>query len=294
MPYFSEREFGDLPRDREKIGKNAWGGIRALIKSCVEDGSFGASHPENCDDGPVIIGTDEVALRDAMRAHVPGLSIWPWGNTAKKPSTLDILDMIEFCWKNVAKPSRIDTHPGGFYQHKHLLEFDGEAGREEFSTNIETIFRRNGIAYQLTEEGRIERLLDPVQHEALVNQVFNTGDSELDDLLYKSRLKFLDSSAETRREALEHLWDAWEKLRSLDGDGGVEARAKAMLDTVAGPASPKFREALEKEALEFYPLGNKLSIRHRNMNQESIARSEHADYMFHRMFSLIQLVLRLR
>ena len=265
-----------------------------MIKVGVEDGSFGINYPQNCSDGPITIGTDKVAFRDSMRANIPDLPIWPWGSASDAPSSLKILDMIEFCWKNIAEPSRTIPNSPSYHQHYHLLEFDVDSGREHFREEIETIFRRNGLAYQLTEEGCIERLLDQVQHEALANQVFDTGDTELDDLLNKSRLKFLDPDPEKRRESLEHLWDTWEKLRSLGGQGGVEARAKAMLDTVAGPASPKFREALEKEALEFYPLGNKLSIRHRNMNQESIARSEHADYMFHRMFSLIQLVLRLR
>ena len=60
--------------------------------------------------------------------------------------------------------------------------------------------------------------------ETLANQDFDTGDSEIDDLLNKSKLKFLDPNAETRREALESLWDAWEKFKSLDGQGDVRAR----------------------------------------------------------------------
>ena len=294
MPYFSERENGPLPRDDEEICDEGWGGIRALIEAGVEDGAFGVAYPENCDDGPIPIGTNHVAFRDAMRAHIPGLATWPWRNTSDVPSTPDILDMIEFCWKSVGKPSRIVPHPKLFYHHNHLLEFDVEAGREEFRTGILTVFRRNRLAYELTPEGHIERLTDPVLREAFTNQDFDTGDSDLDDLLNKAKLKFLDPNPETRREALEHLWDAWEKLRSLGGQGSVSQRAAAMLDAAAGQASPKFREALGKEAHEIYSLGNNHDIRHRNMNQERLARNEHVDYLFHRMFSLIQMILRLR
>ena len=120
-----------------RLVDKVWGGIRALIQARVENGSFGAKFPENCPDGPIVIGTDAAALRDAMRAHVPGLSIWPWRSTAETPSTLDILDIIEFCWMNVAEPSRIDPHPGGYYQHNHLLEFDVNAGKELFRAEIE-------------------------------------------------------------------------------------------------------------------------------------------------------------
>ena len=294
MQYFSRREIGPLARDNEEICDEGWGGIRALIQAGVEDGAFGLAYPENCDDGPIAIGTNHVAFRDAMRAHIPGLGTWPWRNTSDVPSTLDILDMIEFCWKNIAKPSNIIPHRDFYYPHNHLLEFDVNAGREHFRADIETIFSSHGIAYQLTEDGLIERLTDPVLRETLTNQDFDTGDTELDDLLNKSKLKFLDPDPEKRREALEHLWDAWEKLRSLDGQGGVSQRAAAMLDAAAGPASPQFREALHKEAHEIYSLGNNHDIRHRNMHQERLARNEHVDYLFHRMFSLIQMILRLR
>ena len=291
MPYFSEREFGDLPRDREKIGKNAWGGIRALIKSRVEDGSFGASHPENCDDGPIVIGTDATMLRDTMRSHVRGLSLWPWADSAKKPSTPAILDLIEFCWTCIGKPISQGYHSFGSHNH---LRFDQEAGREKFRTEIETIFRRNGIAYQLTEEGRIERLAYPVLREAIANQHFDTGDSDLDGLLNKSIFKFLDPDPGTRRETLDHLWDAWERLKTLKGPGDKKALTKAMLKATAGPDSPKFGEALDKDAIGLTWVGNNLRIRKSETDKEKLARSEHVDYLFHRMFSLIQMILRLR
>ena len=291
MTYFSEREYGELPRDNEDIGDDVWGGIRALIRACVEDGSFGAKYPQNCPDGRIPIGTDATAFRDAMRARVLGLATWPWADSAEAPSTLAILILIEFCWKNVSKPIKINYH-----QHwKHYdLGFDEDAGREQFRTDIEDIFRLNGLAYQLTEEGRIERLLDPVLRETLANQEYNTGDSEIDDLLNKSKLKFLDPNAETRREALESLWDAWEKFKSLEGQGDVRAGARILLDAAAGPDAPKFREALEREASELRDIGNKHGIRHRNMDQERLVKDEHVDYLFHRMFSLIHMILRLR
>ncbi len=294
MQYFSERESGELSRDNKDIGEDAWGGIRALIRARVEDGSFGYDYPQTCEDGPIRIGTDAAAFRDAMRAHIPGLEAWPWGNTTEAPSTLQILDIIEFCCKYVAKPSSTIPHRNHFFHHDHLLEFDEEAGREEFRAEIETIFRRNGIAYELTKQGLIERLLYPVLREALAESDFDTGDTELDDLLGKARRKFLDRDPELRREALQPLWDAWERLKSIEGEGDVRAGVRSMLDTVAGPDSPKLREVMEREANELRDIGNRHGIRHRDTNQENITKSEHVDYLFHRMFSLIQLVLRLR
>lgn len=117
MQYFSEQEGGTVPRDNEEIQENVWRGIRALIRVRVEDGSFGAKYPENCFDGPVAIGTDRLAFNDAMRAWIPGLPDLPWENphtwTGEKdemPSTLRILDMIQFCWESVGEAKTVAYH----------------------------------------------------------------------------------------------------------------------------------------------------------------------------------------
>lgn len=58
MTYFSEREEGERPRQNEEIGEGAWGGIQALVRARIEDGSFGAGYPETCDDGAGPVGTN--------------------------------------------------------------------------------------------------------------------------------------------------------------------------------------------------------------------------------------------
>jgi hypothetical protein len=50
-----------------------------------------------------------------------------------------------------------------------------------------------------------------VLREELASAQFRTGEEELDRLLEKARKKFLNPDVSTRREALEVLWDAWER-----------------------------------------------------------------------------------
>ena len=57
MSYFSDREQGERPRDRDEIEEAVWGGVQALIGSRIEDGSFGATVPDTCPDGRASIGT---------------------------------------------------------------------------------------------------------------------------------------------------------------------------------------------------------------------------------------------
>ena len=303
MRYFSERESGEAPREAEKIGSNVWKGILAKIRARAADGSFGAGYPAICPDGNYIVGTDEASLSDAIRAEIPELSVYDeqdysghnqsilatLSESGAHLPTLDILDLIEFCWKSVGEPKRIGDH--SYYMHSHLV-LDVDDGREQFRYEIEDIFRRNGIAYKLTEQGRIERLMPQAFQSILVDSDFVTGDTELNRLLNTAQHKFLNPSQEIRREALEALWDAWERLKTLDGQGDKKAGTKAMLDVTAATSSPKFRDALEREAREITDIGNSLRIRHSETSQEMLATSGQVDYLFYRLFSLVHLILR--
>lgn len=295
MQYFSELEGDTVPRDNEDIPEDVWHGIRALIRARVEDGSFGATYPETCFDGPVAIGTDRLAFRDAMRARIRGLQNWPWevsngwaGETPEMPATLKILDIIQFCWESIGEAHTVGYHDFGRHNH---LRFKVDSGRERFRTEVNEIFRRNGIAFSLLDEGKIERLGPPVLMEALGSTEFHTKDAELDGLLQKARIKFRAPDPETRKEGLEVLWDAWERLKTVGGHD-KKAQTKALLDDTSGSTSPKFREALEREARELTNLGNSLGIRHSETSQEPLRESAHVDYLFHRLFSLIQVILR--
>ena len=276
-----------------------------VIRSRAVDGSFGAEYPDICEDGTYVCGANTGMFEDALRAEIPSLTVFPEQSHSRfrgsvlellqmpdtQPPTPEILDLIEFCWKSVGKPTKFSDH--SFFRHHHLA-FDEEAGREEFRNQVETIFRRNGIAYKLTEEGRIERLVPLAFQSILVDSDFDTGNTELNRLLSTAQRKFLNPRQEIRREALEALWDAWERLKTLDGQGNKKAQAKAMLDGTAGAASPRFRDALEREAKEITEIGNSLRIRHSETSQEVLATSEHVDYLFYRLFSLVHLILRSR
>lgn len=242
MLYFSEREDGEIPRSNDEISNDVWLGIRSLIQARVEDGSFGASYPENCFDGPIAIGTDREAFNNAMQAHVPGLPDWPWTAQDESPSTPSIMDMIEFCWRCIGEPIPLEYHDSGRHNH---LRFDILAGRRLFSTGVEEIFRRNGIAYSITSQGCIERVVPTVLQEDLVQARFQTDDPHLNKLLDTAVRKYIDRNPESRKEGLDLLWDAWERLKTLGG-GDKKTQTLSMLDDAAGDTSPKFRSALER------------------------------------------------
>lgn len=287
MSYFSDREQGPKPRIEEAIDQNTWGGIIATIRSRINDGSFGCRFPESCMDGGVPCGCDEYSFTQALKAEIPDIP-WPL-DEAQFPPTLAILDLIEFCYKSVGKPVSIEYH--SFAKHNHL-RFEREEGQAAFCKDINMIFARNGLAYELDPDGLIRRLPPKVLGEALKLAKFQTGDAELDSLLETARGKYLDPDLTVRREALEKLWDAWERLKTTEPGKDKKESASALLDKCAPEVN--FRKTLENEAVELTRIGNTFRIRHSETSQVPLESSEHVDYLFHRLFALINMILQCR
>ena len=133
------------------------------------------------------------------------------------------------------------------------------------------------------------RLASAVLDESLAKTLFRTGDATLDGLLETARQKFLNRVPDVRRDALEKLWDAWERLKTLEAGEDKKASTKLLLDK-ASP-EPVFRDRFEQEAVQLTEIGNKFMIRHSETNKVPIVESVHVDYFFHRMFALIRLLL---
>lgn len=285
--YFSDREFGPRSRTEEEIPENVWGGITYLIKTRITDGFFGNEFPSYCEDdedNQIITGCNLNNLSLVLKSEVSGIT-WPL-DPEDTPDTLNILDLIEFCHRYVAKPESYKYHD--YWRHSHL-KFNIEEGQKHFRNDVNKIFARNGIAYELKENGRIERVASPVLDKILMSHIFDTGDKDLDDLLNSSIKKYLDPGSDIHKESLEKLWDAWERLKTIEPGKDKKDSATKLLNKVA--KEDNFRKLIEKEALELTNIGNRFRIRHSETDRIQINLKKHIDYLFHRMFSLIWLIL---
>ncbi len=296
--YFSDRENGPRARTEQVISPVVWAGLVATVQALINSGAFGLRFPERCPDGQAVCGCDTDALAASVIAEMPGLA-WPLetmclvedGFLSQRepfaPDTLLILDFIEFIYASVAKPIPGKHHD--FFSHHHLT-FDQQSGQEEFRATVNRIFSRNGVAFEMLSTGRIVRVLPPVLGEDLKRTIFRTGDRTLDNMLEECRTKFSDRNPLVRREALERLWDGWERLKSLADPGDKKRSIKIILDATA--AEPSLRARLEGEATELNSIGNSHLIRHSEVNQVPVIDVDQVDYLFHRLFAMIQLVLR--
>ena len=261
-----------------------------MVKTRIEDGSFGIDYPKNCPDDRGPYGTDEISFEDALFAVVRGLPERLWENTGDgPPKTIDILDLLEFCWLHVGHPTNRSHH--SYFEHDHL-SFNRELGKFQFTQEVHQIFGRNGLAYKLNDVGEIERIGPPILREELAAAHFQSGEGELDRLLETARAKYLSPREEIRREALLELWDAWERLKTTGEGSDKKQQISFLLDNAAGQLSLRFRQHLEKDANELTTIGNNLQIRHSEVWKEKVQYSAHIDYLFHRLFSMVQLILK--
>ena len=114
----------------------------------------------------------------------------------------------------------------------------------------------------------------------------------LDSMLESARIKFLNPNPQIRRESLEKLWDAWERLKTIEPGADKKDQTKALLDKAA--TEPVFRDLLEQEAKALNAIGNTFQIRHSETTQTPLQSDSHVDYLFHRLFSLIWMLVKLR
>ena len=291
--YFSEREHGPRPRTDELISQTVWRALLRRIEVGIGNGAFGWRFPAQCDDGYGPCGTDEQAFWDTAMAEVPDLPIPDDSlpgralRSAEDVDTVIVLDLLEFCARSVTRPIKAGYH--SFFGHHHL-DFDRDAGLADFVNDVNLLFRRNGIAFELSDEGDARRLGAPGLREALREPEFNTGDGETDELLRIARQRIVLPREGDRRDALEKLWDAFERIKTIESGKNKKAQADLLLDRTA--SSPRFREFLGQEAKTLTEIGNSLRIRHSETTQERVQTLEQIDYLFHRMFSFLRLVLR--
>ena len=284
MPYFTDRNAGPSPRTATELDEALRRAIVGLLRARAVSGSFGLEYGEQCPDGRGTVGTDSQTLKDALAAH----RLFNFIDLDASPaSTFEILDLLEFGYEKIAEPLRSDYH--GFFGHYHL-DFAQAEGREAFRQEINRIFDRNGIAFELKDTCQVERIAPEGLREALAQAVFHTGDETLDDLLERARARFLSHDPAVRRESLETLWDAWERLKSLE-DGRDKRESTDRIVNKASVDGP-FREVLELEVRQLTRIGNTFMIRHAEVDKIPITDDEHVDFLFHRMFAAIRLLLR--
>ena len=285
--YYSERQRASEPRDVEEIDDYAWIAIREFIGLVLCNDYFANAFSIVCKPPLRGIHRTNLPLLDSrIRIRIPDLHWERPVTSISTPQTSTIFDLIEFCYGVVEKPTRaVRGRISCKWQH---LTFNQEVGRKLFRAEINRIFEHEKIAFELNEEGMITRIGAPIISDAIHYATFHTGDDDLDSMLETARSKFISRDPAERNEALKDLWDAWERLKTLENPSDKKDSTTQLLDHVA---DGELRQSLEKETRELTDIGNKFQIRHSEVDRVPLTESHHVDYLFHRMFSLVHMLL---
>jgi len=208
--FYTDRTKGPVPRLREDIPETAWRVLAALVRRRVEGNWLAKEFPTPCDDGNGIWGTNEELLSDTLEALIPELS---WSLDQNAPDTETVLDLLDFVGQHIAFPVEESWH--SFFKH-HELSFDVRKGRVAFRRDVEEIFARTGIAYQIDSRMMVRRLGPPEARETIADLDPDSGDATLDELIRDARQRLLSRQPQEARVALEKLWDGFERLKTLE------------------------------------------------------------------------------
>jgi hypothetical protein len=280
---YTERQGQGKPRTAEALDDPTKMGLMALVAALMAKGWFGEAFPEMCTDGYGNCGCDQQALWTMMGAY--GV-VRPDVRREDAATDAEVFDLLEFSYEKMALPIEGDFH--SYMRHNHYA-YDQAAGRAQFQEEVNRLFERNGIAFEL-KDGEVSRIGAATFHETLAAAAFKTGDADLDAMLEEARHKFLNRDEKIRRESLERLWDAWERLKTVGPGKDKKAKVTGLLDATAPEAT--FRQVLEDEANALTAIGNGFMIRHTEVGRVPVRESRDVDYLFQRLFSLVLLLLR--
>ncbi len=254
--YFSDRTRGPRPRTEDEIDETLWAAILALLERGVESGALARDFPISCDDGKGIYACDRDGLMAMVRAEIPDLG-WPLP-TYSVPPTLAVLDLLEFMQRHAYGVTEGSYH--GFFDHHHL-RFERNEGYREFRDAINRLLARSGTVYKLNKRGRIERVVPEAVAAALRSELPPTRDREFDKLLDTAARKYLDPDPDVRQEALEKLWDAFERAKTMLHSNKKSGVAK-LVEAATKGAPPEEAELLNQEMRALTDIGNQFRIRH--------------------------------
>jgi hypothetical protein len=279
--FYTDRMYGAVPRTLETLPDPTAEGLKSLVQRRIEGNWLAEEFPSYCPDGDGIEGTNKFQIGPDLVALVPGAT-WPLWQESVADEVL--FDVVEYVGQRLSEPSNGRWHD--FFKH-HELTFDKKAGRSAFRSDVNTLLSRGGTVFEMNSAMQIERAGSPEVQAALRQLRSNSGDATLDDLLESARGLYLSRSAANRKIAIEKLWDAFERLKTLDVPTDKKKSVAALLDHIGDPA---FREVVGTEMANLTSFGNSFQIRHHEVGKHAL-RDDAEDYVVARMANLLILLL---
>lgn len=299
MSYFTERHGMRAPIERtSKITVEMY----ALLFDCctVYYDNIAWKYPAECPDGNGCCGLDYGKLGTALTFEIPTLYKDQRGEITKpgkdyygdvdEYDQYALLDFIELIAQNCRDVSEKSWH--NFHRHYDLSFADT---REVFTTyrrEINSIFEKTGLLYTLTGSGMVERIIEngvlTTETEIVMKRVPEKGTREL---LEEAISLFKQPHPSARKDSVEKIWDALERLKTYYADIDKRSSTEKIVKDMAN-SIPSFTKLFDDEFRALTSIGNNFRIRHHETDKVDITDNKHYDYFFNRCLAMIALAVQ--
>lgn len=302
MALFTERNH--LRKEIEKTYTISPDAYKLLFKTCSRFfTNLAWRFPCYCpDDGVSIFSYSERDLIEELHFDIPNLVdddkfivpiIVDDIYTGEKSPNYDqyaILDFIEYIFSNIKDYDDGHLHP--YFNHTHLVFFETNETASIFLVEINRMFTRTGLLYELKDNGEIERVvLNAAVIEEVKNNLKTIQDRGLRELVDDALSLYLKPGPKYIENAVEKIWDAFERAKTYYVGLDKRESSNKLISTIT-EEQKEMVEVMNKEFKELTDLGNSFRIRHHETDKIDFVSDNHREYFFNRCLALISLVLK--
>lgn len=251
-----------------------------------------------CPDGKGISAVNEKELDTFLKFEVPSLyrnfsgelNVPKEYEHINQDDLFSILDLIECIYYYCRSYIKKDYHD--FFMHHHLFFNNSPNERNVFRTEINEIFQKTGLQFILTNSGAVERVVDnSILTTEIENNVEQIKELGLKELLQDAITAYKTPHPASRKESVEKIWDALERLKTYYTTMNKKASTiKIVADMSNG--QDVFETLFNNEFTTLTKIGNEFRIRHHETDKIEIADKKYYDYFFNRCLSLIALAIQ--
>lgn len=246
------------------------------VDGMMKDNFFSFDFPVHCVDNEAPCGCDI----DRMKKVFFGETDLSYDETIDNPTESKIFLIVEFLYNHCSEPTKYRYH--SFFSHVDIVEASKELGQQKFSTKINSLFNKLNIPFTINS-GKVIKRGNEIFEKVIDPNIFNTEDELTNNLLRASINFFKEVDGNNRSIALEKLWDAWERIKTLEG---VDKRSGVEKLLSRGIANDVLRKHIDNEAKILTDIGNQFQIRHFETDKIKL-NEEDVDYLYYRLFNLI-------
>ena len=280
--YYSQRQTRTRQSPQSQLGRNLWVAFMTYLGRLSDQNYFCEKFADSCSDGHPMGRSDE-AVASRMRQELGAIQ-WP-PDRHDLPNTERILDFIEFFFRHIAKPTKSWDHD--YCGHSHPTEYDGPKGRYEYTVEINAMLKRFNHPYRL-QKGSIVRTGSETLDTRIAAVELRTTDTHLLRLLGSAQESFYDKSGTKKLEGLRSLVDAFERIKTLEGQD-----KKTSVRKVIDRLSPldEIRQQFDEHLRKMTDLANRYTIRHHESGKIILDDVAIIEYLFYSYYNLIRLIL---